>query len=600
MGAVAKIVWRILAGGFVMFVDMAVDDHELLRAFARNHAEDAFAALVQRHVNLVYSAALRQARSPQLAEEVSQTVFTKLASHADEIEADLPLSAWLYRVTRNAAIDVVRREASRQAREQIAFQMSELNNTAEDWSHIEPLLDEAMEALDAPDRAALLLRYFENKSLREVGAALGASEDAAQKRVSRAIERLREHFLKRKISIGAAGIVGAISANAVHAAPAGLALHLAAGSLAGIATISGAAAAAGTGAAAKASAAGSTAFSKTIAIAMTATQKTVLSTLVAVAGIGFGVYEAREVSNLRAQLEALQRQQKSMAEANGAQVRQLESERDAARTLAAEAKAEGGAKGNPPNEALRLRGEVSRLRAEKSELGATSGLSKATANPEARKMMREQQKMGMSMIYSRLGKTATLTTEQTEKLNDLLADHIMDNVENVTTALRDKMAPEELTPLFGAQESALNTKVQELLGEEGFKQYQDYTKDLLANMSGQQFRSMMTGEDAAKEEKAKQISEILREEIAKELAQAGLPADYQMVPMLNFRNIASESEGEKSLALLKNVYGRATERLDKTLDAAEIAKFKEFQAKAIENNRSALMLNRTMMAPIGN
>ena len=97
--------------------------------------------------------------------------------------------------------------------------MSDMNDTAAEWTHIEPLLDEAMHSLDETDRTAILLRYFENKSLREVGEALGASEDAAQKRVSRAVERLRELFSKRKVTVGASGLAALVSANAIQAAP---------------------------------------------------------------------------------------------------------------------------------------------------------------------------------------------------------------------------------------------------------------------------------------------------------------------------------------------------------------------------------------------
>src|SRR5439155_15703634 len=98
-----------------------------------------------------------------------------------------------------------------------------MNASANDWTHVEALLDEAMHALDETDRTAVLLRYFENKSLREVGQILGASDNAAQKRLSRAVERLREFFSRHGVSIGASGLVGAISANAVQAAPIGLA-----------------------------------------------------------------------------------------------------------------------------------------------------------------------------------------------------------------------------------------------------------------------------------------------------------------------------------------------------------------------------------------
>src|SRR5882724_13456280 len=204
----------------------STNDLNLLGEFTRHQSQDAFTALVQRHLGLVYSAALRQVRSPQLAEEVTQSVFIDLARSAARLKPDTILTAWLYQVTRRTAIDVVRREASRQLREQIATEMNALNATAADWTHIEPLLDEAMHALDDTDRAAVLLRYFENKSLREVGQTLGTSEDAAQKRVSRAVERLREFFARRGIAVGASGLVVVITANAVQAAPVGLAVMI--------------------------------------------------------------------------------------------------------------------------------------------------------------------------------------------------------------------------------------------------------------------------------------------------------------------------------------------------------------------------------------
>jgi len=175
-----QILCRIPLRADVILVKMSETDLELLARYSRGNAEDAFAEVVHRHLDLVHSAALRQVRSPQLAEEVAQTTFLKLARHAHQLAPDTVVTAWLYQVTRREAIDVVRREARRQLREQIACEMNAINATAEDWKHIEPLLDEAMHALDETDRTAILLRYFENKSLREVGQAIGTSDDTAQ------------------------------------------------------------------------------------------------------------------------------------------------------------------------------------------------------------------------------------------------------------------------------------------------------------------------------------------------------------------------------------------------------------------------------------
>ena len=198
---------------------MSETDLELLARYTRQRSEDAFTEIVRRHVDLVYSAARRQVRSPELAEEVAQSAFTDLARDAHRLAPDTILTAWLYQVARRTAVDVVRREARRQLREQVASEMNAMNATDADWTQVAPLLDEAMHALDETDRTAVLLRYFENKSLREVGQALGTSDDAAQKRVSRAVERLREFFAERGVTAGAGGLAVVISANAVQAAP---------------------------------------------------------------------------------------------------------------------------------------------------------------------------------------------------------------------------------------------------------------------------------------------------------------------------------------------------------------------------------------------
>jgi hypothetical protein len=260
------------------------------------------------------------------------------------LKPDTVLTAWLYQVTRRTAIDVVRRESRRQLREQIAVEMNNMNATANDWTQIGPLLDDAMAALDETDRSAILLRYFENKNLREVGEALGTSEDTAQKRVSRAVERLREFFKKRNVTIGASGLAVLISANAVQAAPASLA-----------ATISAAAVLAGTAVST------STIIAATKTIAMTTLQKTLIAMTLAVVA-GTGIYEARQASQLREQNHALQQQQAPLAE----QIQQLQRERADMTNRLAALQAENAKlkSGQNTAELLKLRGDVAQLRHE--------------------------------------------------------------------------------------------------------------------------------------------------------------------------------------------------------------------------------------------
>lgn len=200
----------------------AASDHELLASFAKHRSDDAFAEVVRRYVDLVYSAARRQMGSAHDAQEVAQSVFVDLARHAAAIPRHQPLAPWLYVVTRRTAIDRIRREHSRREREKAAGEMIHAGQTESPWAELEPRLDEVMAELREPERAALILRFFENRSLREVGRALGVSDDTAQKRVSRALERLRSAFAARGLSTSTAGLATQLGAHAVEVAPAGL------------------------------------------------------------------------------------------------------------------------------------------------------------------------------------------------------------------------------------------------------------------------------------------------------------------------------------------------------------------------------------------
>jgi RNA polymerase sigma factor (sigma-70 family) len=204
---------------------MMNDDMELLREYASRHSEPAFEVLAARHVGLVHSAALRQVRDPGLAEEITQTVFIILARKAGSLGPKTILPGWLYRTTRYVAAAALKVQRRRERREQEAHMLSTPNETQADavWEQLAPLLDEAMAQLRDQDRDALVLRYFQNKSLRDVGAALGLDEYAAQKRVGRALEKLRVRFARHGLAITTTVITGAISANSVQAAPALLA-----------------------------------------------------------------------------------------------------------------------------------------------------------------------------------------------------------------------------------------------------------------------------------------------------------------------------------------------------------------------------------------
>jgi RNA polymerase sigma factor (sigma-70 family) len=279
-------------------------DFDLLHEYTRQHSQAAFAALVHRHLNLVYSAARRQVQSVHLAEEIAQNVFLDLSRQARRIDPQTPLAAWLFTVTRRSAVDVLRRESRRRAREHTAMEIAAMHDSPSDWSQLEPVLDEAMTSLGEADRRALLLRFFENKSLREVGDALGLGDDAAQKRVSRALERLRRFFSQRGLAVGASSLAASLSAHAVGAAPAGLSTTIASAAM----FTAGSATAVGAG----------------HFVAVSTLQKTAASLAVA-AALALGVFEVREIFCTRAALHRARETHARLAN----EVGELESARDA-------------------------------------------------------------------------------------------------------------------------------------------------------------------------------------------------------------------------------------------------------------------------------
>lgn len=335
------------------------DNQTLVSEYVRNGSEPAFRELVARYVNLVYSSALRLVGGDaQLAEDVSQTVFLNLARKAHRLPREVMLGGWLHRDTCYAARTLMRSERRRQQRERQALEMSAIEDHSEaNLATLAPLLDEAIEDLGAEDRTAILLRFFEQRDFRSIGEALGSNEEAARKRVTRAIEKLHGLLKGRGVSLSATALGTVLATGTITAAPAGLAASLAGTALAG--------AVAGAG------------FSATLIklATMTKIQAGVVGAVVLIGAAATVVVQHQAHAAFRAQDESLRQQSAELAR------QRAENERLAGLVQT------GGSRANTLDDLVSLRKDVDSLRKQTNSLAASleekRRLQARTAPPSA-------------------------------------------------------------------------------------------------------------------------------------------------------------------------------------------------------------------------
>ena len=196
-----------------------MDDWQLLDDYAVRNSEEAFRALVDRYAGIVYHLALRQLGNPHSAEEITQAVFIALARKAGTIRRQPTLHGWLFRATRYAVLNAVRQQNDRQRHEQEVFAMQSVNESTESgstWEQIAPFLNDALAALSDADRELVMIRFFGNKSHKDLADAFGISEDTARKRLSRAIDRLRRIFARRGVVVSSLALGAGLTALGVQ------------------------------------------------------------------------------------------------------------------------------------------------------------------------------------------------------------------------------------------------------------------------------------------------------------------------------------------------------------------------------------------------
>ncbi len=445
------------------------NDAELLRRYLVEGSESAFTELVHEHLNMVYSAALREMNGDgALAEEVSQAVFTELARKARRLVRHPALAGWLYITVRHFAANLRRGEQRRRHREQEAQTMNELPSVdaaGQAWQTIRPVLDDALHELKEGDRQALVLRFLEDKPLREVGVRLGLNENAARMRVDRALEKLRLSLSRRGITSTASGLAAALAVGVLTPAPAAL-----------VATITTAALAGGV-------AAGSTAL--TLLKTMSITKVSLIGAVV-VAGIAVPAWQQTRLQRVKSENADLRSRQTEAADPQP-ELSALREEVQSLRKASAD-KAElerlrqWQAQTEP--ELLRLRGmagvarranaEAEQLRAQLSRQASEPGTNPmSSAMAESMKHAMEQQ---VDNKLSRLVNTLHLTPEQAQAARDILAKQAQAMSTGMQQVFNGKFDKEEIARL-GKEAGNPDEQIKALLTPEQKSAYPAYQQE---------------------------------------------------------------------------------------------------------------------------
>lgn len=467
------------------------EDAELIRRYTEEQSEGAFAELVQRHVPLVYSAALRRlAGDTHAAADVTQLVFAALARQAPSLVHCRVLPGWLYATTRNVAVDLIRSEHRRRTREQEARAMHELDSESPPpaWDQLRPLLDEVMDQLDQNDREAVLLRFFARRSFSEIGHALHVTEDAARMRVDRALEKLRTLLARRGATSTYAALGLMLTSQAATAAPAGITVAVTSAALQS-AAISGPA--------------------LNLIQLMSTTKATTATGIVLVLAIGFSVHEMRQARAAEASLAAVQRNLTGLAD---------QVTRSGQRAVDGETKLAGLRQAHAE---ARAAAEAEAAMAAKAKLDPVgTGKKFVETHPETTTLITNYAAHRVTILYGELIRRLQLTPAQAEHFRALALQR--EAGVRWFTATHVPYAEVNVGDLTRQQ---IDAQIKELLGPAGFAQYEEYSRNLLGQTrraAEQIARSDYFSTTPLTHEQANRLTEIVAQNSPEYLAGRGV------------------------------------------------------------------------------
>lgn len=480
-----------------------IDDADLLRRYVEEESEPAFAELVRRRLDLVYSAALRRlAGDGHAASEVAQQVFALLARQAPSLTRCSTLPGWLYSTTRNVAVDFIRAEQRRRKREKGVHTMLDALSPAEsiEWEQLHPLLDEVMDELSDSDREAVLLRFFARRSFSEIGEAFKLSQDAARLRVDRAPSKLHALLARRGVTSSGAALAVVLTNQAVAHVPVGLAANVTGFALSSVGSVA--------------------APVVSVFQVMSTTKLTaVLSAIVVVVAIGTATHESSERNRAEASLVGATRDYAAkVAAMQTLEQRAVAAEQDA---VLFKNKLE---RERATREAATSAGAKPRDQGELTPDPVAEGRAFLSRHPETKAMLVAWRKAEINAKYGSLYRQLGLSPEQVAQFQALLlTDQIM---------TRSLGARHESIALF-AGDGPIPDKFEQLrslLGEEGFRQMTaiDETSPARETVKGLAAAQCFT-DDSLTAEQASQLTQLINASQVKGTGRRSGPINWNNV-----------------------------------------------------------------------